>query len=143
MSLSLYSRARSPPYCCTVPLDPRLTGFFFFNFFSETFLVSSDYWLCSTLYIIYILCFTICVKLQCLVLFVIVPVFYVYVIVQFSCFLIIVNNCQNSTFLTGVKALYTIIIQFNLANFYITCFKELNVECMWLIVTRNRCCCGR
>ena len=35
---------------------------------------------------------------------------YVYVIVQFSCFLIIMDNCQNSTFLTGVKTPYAIYI---------------------------------
>ena len=56
--------------------------------------------------------------LQYIVLFVLnvtvlfcVPLYrtYVNVIVQFSCFLIIMDNCQNSTFLTGVKTLYTMI----------------------------------
>ena len=34
---------------------------------------------------------------------------YVFVTVQFSCYLIIIDNCQNSTFLTGVKTPYTIL----------------------------------
>ena len=32
---------------------------------------------------------------------------YVYVTVQFSCYLIIIGNCQSSTFLTEVKTPYT------------------------------------
>ena len=35
---------------------------------------------------------------------------FVYVTVQFSCYLIIIDNCQSSTFLTGVKTPYTIYI---------------------------------
>ena len=33
---------------------------------------------------------------------------FVYVTVQFSCYLIIIDNCQSSTFLTGVITPYTI-----------------------------------
>ena len=56
-----------------------------------------------------------------------------YVIVQFSCFLFITDNCQNSTFLTGIKTSCSILLwkDFSMKLF---CFKSFFWAINWFIL---------